>query len=199
MRSLSSLPKKYRILEIDGKEKICILKNYHPIPIDSSAFKKYYVETSDGELKFKKTDEYVSFRVREKGVELLNGVYDLLDTDDLDDCVLARTEGSEFKTSITSNLINQEYIIPCKFQEAESKEYESFNINCLQLNDYGLLKEGNLKFPKIKKVNAMENHIRSLSVLTGIFPNVETLVLSTSLFMQLTTSCERSKKSLSTI
>ena len=157
------------------------------------------MSTSDGELKFKKTDQYVSFRRREKGVELLNGVYDLLDLDGLDNYVLAKTEGNEFKTSITNNLITQEYIVPKKFQEAQRKEYESFNINCLQLNDYSLQKEANLKFKKIKKVNAMENHINSLSTLTNIFPNVETLVLSKNFIIQLTTSCKKSKNKLCSI
>ena len=68
--------------------------------------------------------------------------------------------------------------MPEVFHEAEQKEHESLNIFDYQLNDAALTQQLGLNFPKIKKVNAMENQITSFHLLRQLFPNVETLVLS---------------------
>lgn len=106
---------------------------------------------------------------------------------------MVKSSDSDLKTIITNNLAYQNYIVPEIFYEAEQKDHESLNIINYQLNDAALTYQLELKFPKIKKVNAMENQITSFHLLCQLFPQVETLVLSNSSLMQPTTSSSKSK------
>ena len=101
---------------------------------------------------------------------------------------MVKSSDSDLKTIIINNLAYQNYIVPEIFYEAEQKEHESLNIINYQLNDTALTHQLELKFPKIKKVNAMENQITSFHPVRKLFPQAETLVLSNSFIIQPTIS-----------